>query len=303
MRLLHQIQSLHQGNRLRVRLGPNGALSHEIPVGRIVKQGCILAPFLFNFFINDLISIMASPNFSPPAVGNRKIASLLYADDLVLLSQNRIGLKRMLSRLEEYCETHHLLVNYTKTKIMVCGRYSRTKSIWFLNGHQLEQVSTFKYLGICINNNLSWSSQLEMIKLMTLRSNGQLKKFFYSRGGQLLGPMLKIYTAKLLPKILYGVELWGHSVKNKLEVLQNQFMKQILGLSKGTPAAHLRAELGLLSLAARIDLAFLRYWKRSRSLDDSSLIKLCWNDPQGVNDWGEKTRSYYRFTILLQLSS
>ena len=73
---------------------------------------------------------------------------------------------------------------------------------------------------------------------------------------------------------LYWTELWGETAKPKLEILQNKFMRWILGLPPGTPSAHFRAELGLPSIAARIDLAYLRYWHRLNNLEDSSLTVL-----------------------------
>ena len=62
--------------------------------------------------------------------------------------------------------------------------------------------------------------------------------------------------------MLHGVEIWGKEVKTNLEVLQNKFMRQILGLSPGTPSAHIRAELDLPSIMVRIDLGNFRYWCR-----------------------------------------
>ena len=66
---------------------------------------------------------------------------------MVLLSLNKIGLKRMLSKFEQICKEEWLTFNYTKTKIMVFGKKA-PKHNWSLNGHVIEQVHSFKYLGI-----------------------------------------------------------------------------------------------------------------------------------------------------------
>ncbi|XP_061444037.1 3 beta-hydroxysteroid dehydrogenase type 7 isoform X1 [Rhineura floridana] len=286
-RLLWLLQSLHQDTVLRIRLGHNGLLSQKNLMRRGVKQGCILAPFLFNFFINDIVPAMSSPSFFPPSIKDRKVPVLLYADDLLLLSQNRLGFKRMLSQFQTYCATQCLHINYSKTKIMICGKYSKVKSIWHLNGHTIEQVHTFKYLGIYINNKLSWAQQLAHIKLVALKALGLLKKFFYSKGGQLMRPMSKLYISKILPKIMYGCEIWGPSLRSALEPIQNTFFKQILGLPKGTPAAHMRIELKSPSLMARADLAFLRLWKKFSEANPSSLAKLCWEVQLEKGGWAK----------------
>lgn len=100
---------------------------------------------------------------------------------------------------------------------------------WILDGHELEQVSLFKYLGIHLNGNLSWAQQINATTLTSARALGQLKSFFYNRGGQLIIPAIKIFVAKNLPQMLYGVELWRETGKLKLETIKNKFMKQILG--------------------------------------------------------------------------
>ncbi|XP_061481609.1 uncharacterized protein LOC133383943 isoform X1 [Rhineura floridana] len=228
---------------------------------------------------------MASPAFFPPSVKERKILVLLYADDLVLLSLNRIGLKRMLHSLLEFSDAHLLQINYSKSKIMVCGKNSRTKHTWHLNGHHLEQVNTFKYLGIHINNNLSWSHHLAYIKLLAIKTLGQLKKFFYSRGGQLVRPFFNLYVVKFLPMILYGSEIWGPVLHPALEKIQNNIFKQILALPKCTPATHIRAELNLPTLKARIDLSYLRYWQKLTTNKSRSLVKLCWEEQLQNGGW------------------
>ena len=53
-----------------------------------LKQGCNMSPSLFKVFINDIPELLETANNDPVHLGNTKINCLLYADDLVLLSQS-----------------------------------------------------------------------------------------------------------------------------------------------------------------------------------------------------------------------
>ena len=55
-----------------------------------VKQGCNLSPTLFNFFINDLPDIF-NRSCTPVTLNDTELSCLLYADDLVLLSESKAG--------------------------------------------------------------------------------------------------------------------------------------------------------------------------------------------------------------------
>ena len=56
-----------------------------------VRQGCNLSPTLFNTFVNDIVDVFDS-TCDPLIMGECKINCLLYADDLILLSESEYGL-------------------------------------------------------------------------------------------------------------------------------------------------------------------------------------------------------------------
>lgn len=62
---------------------------------------------------------MSGPEFFPPSLGLKKMSTVLYADDMVLLSLTQIGLKRLLFKLSDFCKEKSLSINYAKTKMMV----------------------------------------------------------------------------------------------------------------------------------------------------------------------------------------
>ena len=81
------IKSLYANSTCSVRLGSKKTRSFQYARG--VRQGCILSPLLFNLYLNDLAfsfnNILSDPFVLPNGM---KLNSLLYADDLIILSRS-----------------------------------------------------------------------------------------------------------------------------------------------------------------------------------------------------------------------
>ena len=78
-------------NRHKVHVRLSEGLLQPILTTIGVKQGCGLSPLLFNLFINKLPEIF-DKSCDPVKVGNLEVNSLLWADDLVILSSSEKGL-------------------------------------------------------------------------------------------------------------------------------------------------------------------------------------------------------------------
>ena len=79
---------------------------------------------------------------------------LLYADDIVLLSQSKKGLQNSLNALYDYCDCWKLQVNTDKSKVIVFNSNGKTFLDEFTyNDSCIETVSHYSYLGIVIKCN------------------------------------------------------------------------------------------------------------------------------------------------------
>ena len=56
---------------------------------------------LFNLFLNDLPEIFHS-RYDPIRIGQTELSCLLYADDLLILSETQTGLKASINKLHSY---------------------------------------------------------------------------------------------------------------------------------------------------------------------------------------------------------
>ena len=68
-----------------------------------VRQGECLSPFLFSMYINDSEETFVLQDFKGIEIGMLKLFLLLYADDIVILSESEAGLQQGLDILENYC--------------------------------------------------------------------------------------------------------------------------------------------------------------------------------------------------------
>ena len=70
------------------------------------------------------------------------MSCLLFADDIVLLSESKEGLQKCLNNLETYADEWDMSVNKKKTKIMIIQNRGRVPSMEFkYKGENLEIVN------------------------------------------------------------------------------------------------------------------------------------------------------------------
>ena len=107
--MVRAVMSLYEGAKTRVRVGSE--LSEEFAVKVGVHQGSVLSPLIFAIVI-DVVTESARQGL---------MNEMLYADDLVLMSETMEGLRDRFWRWKEAFESKGLKVNLGKTKVMVSG--------------------------------------------------------------------------------------------------------------------------------------------------------------------------------------
>ena len=66
-----------------------------------------------------ILLIFFDDSCAPCRIGTCKLSHLLYAYDLMLLSETKTGLQMCIIRLKQYCDKWKLAVNLKKTKVII----------------------------------------------------------------------------------------------------------------------------------------------------------------------------------------
>ena len=66
------------------------------------KTRDVLSPILFNLYINSIVDDLEKAKTDPVIVGDVQVNSLLYADDIILLSSTQEGLQNSLNVLSNF---------------------------------------------------------------------------------------------------------------------------------------------------------------------------------------------------------
>ena len=110
---------------------------------------------------------------------------LKFADDTAVLGliniKNEIPYRSEVSKFVQLFNPNHLQLNVNKTKEMVIDFRRKDTEIMplKLNDKIVEQVFTYKYLGVTIDEKLHWSDHINNIK-----SKGNNRLYFVRKLGQ-----------------------------------------------------------------------------------------------------------------------
>lgn len=275
------IKSLYCNSTCSIRIGENKTRSFSYSRG--VRQGCILSPLLFNLYINNLPYLFENTLSDPFVLPNgTKINSLLYADDLIILSRSKTGLQNCLNTLSSYCKTWMLKVNPKKTKVMIFQKRPR-KSVdinFNIGTEPIEIVQEYTYLGTRLTPTGNFTLAVEHLKEKALYAFASIRKQTLLNR---LNPNTasQIFDTMIFPILSYNSEIWGMYTKQNfkawdsspIEKIHLKFCKHYLEVNNKASNVACRAELGRLPLIIPINQKIMKYFVYLNNKDNDSIVK------------------------------
>ena len=246
-------------------------------INRGVKQGCVLSPMLFNIFLSDLQKNIEKNENSPVKLSpHTTLGCLIWADDLLLLSESESGLNNMLKELNKYMFENKMTLNIEKTKAMIFNKTGRHMRRQFSCGEQkVETTRLYKYLGFMITPSGEISTGLHDLKDRALKALMNIKNK--------LGPVfkknplitIKLFDAMVKPILLYASEFWGVlklPKNNPIETLYISFCKQLLGVQRQTTNNGVLLELGQVPLTIYAKKNAIKNWETVATYKRNKMI-------------------------------
>jgi hypothetical protein len=119
-------------------------------------------------------------NCDPVRVGDLSVNCLLYADDIVLLSESKSGLQSSLNILGIYCSNWKLQVNVEKSKVLIFNSNGKTPVNEFsYNNNIIQTVSTYYYLGVMLKCNGNFNVAVSLLMEKARKAYFKIKKIIY----------------------------------------------------------------------------------------------------------------------------
>lgn len=271
--MFNTIRCLYSKLKTAVRLSP-GILTDWFSVDTGVRQGDNLAPTLFALFIDCLVPQINNLSCGVQ-VGKDMISCLLYADDIVFISDSPYGLQRQLDVLHEWTKLNCLHVNIDKTKIMHVRKTTtdRCDFSFMLGNTAIDFVDRYRYLGLTVSENIDYNISVKELSVAASRALGSLTSKYLHMGNMDYATFAKIYENTVIPVMDYASGVWGLKRYDVLERLQYRAIRTFLGVGKTSPIPAITGDIGWTPVHINNQCNAIRLWCRLMNLPESRICR------------------------------
>ena len=234
-----------------VSIENKNSLPKSINVG--VPQGSVLGPLLFLIYVNDLCCV--SDILNP----------ITFADDTNLfltgtdIHEMTESFNHELNKVYEWFLVNKLTINLEKTNFMVFRPHTVKIDInsvnITLNNQRIKGVQSTKFLGVTIDEHLSWKYHVNDIACKISKVVGVLYKL---KDFLPLRILVNLYNTMILPHFSYCLTVWGKCAKylvDRLFILQKRAIRMVTNSHFLSPTDNLFKKLNILKIQ---DLYFFR---------------------------------------------
>ena len=175
-----------------------------------VPQGSVLGPLLFLIYMNDMPNCLMTSH------------AILFADDTTLVASSRDPMQLYhdmnldLDRLCNWFRSNKLSLNTSKTHYMeFFSLQNNTQCVKLeINDEVLVRKSTCKFLGVVLDERLTWS---EHIKHIHSKLSGSLYALNRSKNFVPTKSLNTLYHSLVHTHLTYGDLLWGGTFTSHLK--------------------------------------------------------------------------------------
>ena len=239
-----------------------------------------MSPILFSIYIEELTQRIKKLNVGIE-IDKMKICILLFADDIVLITENEMEMQEMINEVDRYAQEMEVNFSKEKCQVMIINENEQENIQIRMQEEILEKVNSYKYLGTNMTNRgLENEPQLKRIKAEQWwgRINNMTK--FRSNSYEIVRGLWK---GVAVPNLMYNLEITNLKEIDirGLETTQNKMARSGLGANKIAAVETLRGEMGWSTFKERIEKTKVNYRLRLEFSKNETWIKKIWNWRKG----------------------
>lgn len=227
--IIRALKNLYDGTSSRVKIGNN--FSEKFPVDKGLRQGCCVSPTLFKIYVaRALYQWKRKCKGMGIDIGDTCLYTLQFADDQVIIANDKDDLQYMARKLQEEYNNWGLEINTQKTKYLPIG--AEPSSIQ-LDIDEVASCNAYSYLGVEFDTSGKDDREIQKRITQARRIIGCLNGILWSNE---IGKQRKynIYETLIKSCLTYGAETWKITEQNrrKLEATEMDVFRRSLGISR-----------------------------------------------------------------------
>ena len=199
---------------------------------------------------------------------------MLYVDDLAIycsggyIDSVERRIQTTINNLTEWSRTTGFTFSPSKTVCMhICRKRGCNRLCCNLQlyGNPIKCVPRFRFLGLEIDNGLTWTPHIKALKASCNKTLDLLKHLSHKSWGADRTSLLRLYIMLIKPKLDYGCEAYFTACRTSLDSLipiQNAAIRIATEAFRSSPIASITSESGLKPLVQYRNCKVLNYYAR-----------------------------------------
>lgn len=268
------IHSYLTTRQFTIKHGQASSSMRHIKAG--VPQGSILGPVLYLFYTYDFPTFKQDTNS----------LTAFYADDTALACKSMNPdyavqkLANKVPEIENWCRKWKIVINAQKSNILIIRKTKRNKPITTnvkINGENVPIVKSAKYLGLTINDKLTWTQHVTNTTNKARGAMARLRPLLGRKSKLPLNLKRLLYLTTIRPILTYAspaIACLSPREMNKLQVCQNKILREMVDAHRYVRNKLIHRDLKIDMLESHMAKLNVKFFEKALKRDSDFRLSL-----------------------------